>query len=94
MAVTPPIAPIIVGSSINLSCTVELSPLVDVLVTVSTEWTGLAGFMISNAAQPVMGSPTATYTSTAMVNSMHLDLGESNLETTPAKLLSEHCHHL
>ena len=68
MTVGPPAVPI-VESSINLTCTVELSQLVDVPVTVTTEWTGPAGFMTSNTAQPVMGSEPTTYTSTAsMVN--------------------------
>ena len=68
MRVIPPVAPIIVGSSTNLTCTVELSPLVDVPVTVNTEWTGPDGLMTTNTAQPVTGSST-TYTSTAMVSS-------------------------
>ena len=50
----------------TLICTVKLSPAVDVHVTVITVWTGPAGFMINNTAQPVMGS-TTTYTSRAMV---------------------------
>ena len=61
-----PIRPI--GSNINLTCTVELSPLVDDLVTVNTAWRGPTGYMITNTAQPVIGSYT-TYTSTAMVSS-------------------------
>ena len=69
MTVDPPVALVIIDSSINLICTVELSPLVDVPVTVTTEWTGPAGFMTSNTAQPVMGSNPTTYTSTAMVSS-------------------------
>ena len=70
MTVTPLVirVPIIVGSSTNLTCTVELSPLVDVPVTVFTEWTGPDGFISISTAQPVMGSNT-TYTSTAMVRS-------------------------
>jgi hypothetical protein len=64
--VTPPLVAIIAGSSINLTCTVELSPFVDVPVTVNTEWSGPAGFITTNTAQPVVGRPT---TSTAMVNS-------------------------
>ena len=47
----------------------ELSPFVDVPVTVTTEWTGPEGFMTSNTAQQVSGSRTTTYTSTAMVSS-------------------------
>ena len=56
------------GSDVTMTCTVELSPSVDVPVTVTTVWTGPAGFMTTNTAQPVMGS-TTTYTSTAMVSS-------------------------
>ena len=61
-----PIRP--VGSTVTLTCTVELSPAVDVPVTVNTLWTGPDGFITTNTAQPVMGS-TTTYTSTVMVNS-------------------------
>lgn len=57
-----------VGATVTLNCTVELSPLVDVIVTVNTVWTGPAGFMTNNTAQPVMGS-TTNYTSTAMISS-------------------------
>ena len=60
---------IIVGTTVTLTCTVELSPSVDVPVTVNTVWTGPAGFMTTNTAQPVMGN-TTTYISTAIVNSL------------------------
>ena len=63
---------ITVGSSVTLTCTVELSPSVDVPVTVNIVWTGPAGFMTTNTAQPVMGS-TTTYISTAIVNSLGRD---------------------
>ena len=70
VTVTPSVIPIIfAGSSLNLTCTVELSPLVDVPVTVNTVWTGPAGFMTNNTAQPVMGN-TTTYTSVVMVASI------------------------
>ena len=69
MTVAPPLIPIIIGSSINLTCTVELSSLVNVPVTVNTVWTGPVGFMTSNTAQQAIGSRTTTYTSTAMVSS-------------------------
>ena len=46
----------------------ELSPAVDVPVTVNTVWTGPDGFMTTNTAQPVMGS-TAIYTGTTIVSS-------------------------
>ena len=67
--VTPPVVPIIVGSSISLTCTTELSPLVDVPVTVNTVWTGPDGFMATNTAQPVSGNTTTTYASIATVSS-------------------------
>ena len=65
-----PVRPI--GSNVTLTCTVELSPAVDVPVTVNTVWTGPAGCMSNNTAQPVMGS-TTTYTSTAIVSSFGRD---------------------
>lgn len=46
--VIPPTGAIIAGSSQNLTCNVEMSPVVDVLVTVSTVWTGPAGFTTTN----------------------------------------------
>ena len=68
-----PVSPIQpVGSDVTLTCTVELSPAVNVEVAVGTVWTGPAGFMTTNTAQPVMGS-TTTYTSTAMVSSFGRD---------------------
>ena len=75
MAVTPPVVPI-VESSVTLTCTVELSPLVDVPGTVTTEWSGPDGFMTTNTALPVIGSPTATYTSTATVSSSDSEIGQ------------------
>ena len=65
---TPPLVPVIVGSSISLTCTVELSPLVDVSVTVNTVWTGPNGFVTTNTAQPVSRN-TTTYASIATVSS-------------------------
>ena len=53
--------------NITLTCTVELSPAVDVPVTVNAVWTGPDQCMTTDIAQPVMGS-TSTYTSTAMVS--------------------------
>ena len=61
-----PIRPI--GSTVTLTCTVELNSVIDVPVTVPTVWSGPAGFRTTITAQPVMGSNT-TYTSTAMVSS-------------------------
>ena len=61
-----------IGSNVTLTCTVELSPAVDVPVTVNTVWTGPAGFRTTNTAQPVMGSST-TYITTAIVRSFGRD---------------------
>ena len=44
------------GSNVTLICTVELSPAVDVPVTVNTVWTGPAGFMHHNTTQSDMRS--------------------------------------
>ena len=60
-----------VGSTVTLTCSVELSPAVDVLVTVNTVWTGPDGFMTTNTAQRM--ESTTTYTSTAMVSSFGRD---------------------
>ena len=62
---TNPPGIIAVGSSVTLTCTVELSSSVDVPVTVNTVWTGPDNF---NEMAQQMGS-TTTYTSTAMVSS-------------------------
>ena len=67
--VIPPSGAIIAGSSQNFTCNVELSPVVDVPVTVSTMWTGPAGFTSTNLARPVMGS-TTNYTVTVLIDAV------------------------
>ena len=70
VTVTPaPSDMIIAGSSPTLTCTVELSPAVDVPVTVNTMWTGPAGelFTPTNPV-PAMIVNLTTYTSLAMVD--------------------------
>ena len=68
---SPPYAGIIqpVGSTITMTCTVELSPVVNVPVTVITEWTRPAGFVANIAAQPIEDHSTTNYTSRAVVGS-------------------------
>ena len=56
-------------SAVTLTCTVELSPSVDVPVTVTTMWAGPARIMATTTAQPVKG----TYTSTATIGSFERD---------------------
>ena len=69
MTVAPPSDMIIAGSSPTLTCTVELSLVVDVPVTVNTEWMGPAGVSLTpaNPVPAMMESPTR-YTSTVMVD--------------------------
>ena len=82
MISSDPISPIRpVGSDVTLTCTMELSPVVDVPVTVNTVWTGPA----TNTAQTVMGS-TTTYTSTAMISSFERD--QSGVYTCTATVSS------
>ena len=83
MTLSPPYPGIIrpVGPAITMTCTVELSPVVNIPVTVVTEWTGPAGFMITNTAQSIMSS-TINYTSTIVVGSFGRD--ESGLYTCEA----------
>ena len=64
--VTTPVDPIIAGSSSNLTCTVKLSPAVDVPVTVNTVWTGPALTIVTTTSL-VMESFTR-YIATAMVD--------------------------
>ena len=61
-----------IGSTVTLTCDVELSSVVDLPVTVNTVWTGPAVFTTTNATQPVKGNPTV-YTSTVMVSSLSRD---------------------
>ena len=58
VTLSPPYPGIIrpVGSAVTMTCTVELSPVVNVPVTVVTEWTGSAGFAVNVTAQPIEGS--------------------------------------
>ena len=57
-----PIRP--VGSAVTVTCAVKLSSMVDIPVSVVTEWTGPAGFMTTNTAQPV----SVDYASTAIIS--------------------------
>ena len=59
--------PIRSGSSPTLTCAVELSPAVDVPVTISTVWIGPDGSTLMSAAPPLMKSVTH-YTSKAKLN--------------------------
>ena len=56
------------GSDVTLTCAVELSPVVDVPVTINTVLTTDEGFMRTSNAQQVMGSST-NYVSTFVISS-------------------------
>ena len=60
-----------VGSNVTLICTVELSPEVDVPVTMNTMWTGPDRFMHHNIAQPDMRSNGIYMTSTVKIYSFN-----------------------
>ena len=55
------------GSNVTLTCAVELSPAVDVPVTINTVLTTDEGFTRTSTAQPVMGSST-NYASTDVIS--------------------------
>ena len=59
--------PILSGSSPTLTCAVELSPAVDVPVSISTAWTAPDGSVLMSPAPPLMKSVTH-YTSKAKLN--------------------------
>ena len=61
-----------VGFDVTVTCAVNSSPMVDIPVTVVTEWTGPAGFVTTNTAQPVVGNATL-YTSTVIISSFSRD---------------------
>ena len=65
-----PIRPI--GSTVTLTCTVDLSPLVDVPVTVMAQISGPMGVAINPVTNSVMESNTR-YTSTATVGPFRRD---------------------
>ena len=76
-----PIRPI--GSAVNLTCTVVLSPLVDVPVTVAIHLSDPSGSLLATTTPSVSGS---TYTSTAMISSFGKE--ESGFHTCWASISS------
>ena len=68
-----PVSPIRpVGSNVILTCSVELSPLLDVPVTVTAQISGPSGVTITPLTNSVMES-TGRYTSTGMISSFVRD---------------------
>ena len=72
--------------NVTLTCTAELSPAVDVPVTVNTVWTGPAEFSTTNTAQSIIGS-TTNYISTAIV--MSFNRNKSGYYSCRAVVISE-----
>ena len=68
--ISNPPNPILSGSSSSLTCTVELSPAVDVPVSISIVWTAPEEtYNIASTTNPVMKSLTL-YTSSSTLNSV------------------------
>ena len=82
-----PIRP--VGSPVTLTCTVDLSPLLDVPVTVIVQISGPSGVTFTNRTNSVTET-TTRYTSTAMVSSFGRNQsGEYTCRAT-VRLVTEH----
>jgi hypothetical protein len=69
MVTTEPSEDIIAGSSISLTCMIELSSVVDIPVRVRVHWTGPNGFNYSDNVDSAAGSLNM-YSSTAMVHAI------------------------
>ena len=65
-----PIGDISAGTDITLNCTVELSPAIDIPVTVNVQLTDPAGSPLINSTHSVSGS---IYTVTVMISSFEGD---------------------
>ena len=65
-----PVSPIWpVPSDVFLTCIVELSPAVDIPVTVKTVWTGPDGIMILSNDTVILMQNLSVYTSTILISS-------------------------
>ena len=70
------------GFNVTLTCAVELSPAVDVPVTVNTALSTPQGFTTTSNAQPVMGSSTNYATISTISSFMRSDSGLYLCEAT------------
>ena len=78
-----PFSPIIAESNVTLTCSVELSPAVDVPVTVNVQLSDPAGSPLTTTIPSISGF---TYTSTAMVSAFGRD--QSGVYTCTATVSS------
>ena len=71
------------GSSITLTCTVEVSEVVDIAVTVNTWWSGPSGTQFTTTTSVATRMTATTYTSTATLSSVETsDSGEYTCTAT------------
>ena len=82
---TPPTQIRPIGTNVTLTCTVELSPAVDVPVTVNVQISDPAGRTMTTTQAPSMSG--SNYTTEVIISS----LGEISLGTTPVHVLSRQC---
>ena len=88
MIISSPVSPIRpVGSSVTLTCAVELSAAVDVPVTVNVQLSGPAGVVITPVNNLVMES-TTRYTSTSMVSSFGRNQSGEYICTATVRLVT------
>ena len=79
-----PIGDIPAGTDVTLNCVVELSPAIDIPVTVNVQLTDPAGSPLINSTQSVSGS---IYTVTVMISSFERD--QSGYYTCTADITSK-----
>ena len=74
---------VIRGSSLTLTCSIELSEAVDIAVTVNTVWSGPPGTQFTTSTSVATMVTATTYTSTATISSVETsDSGEYNCTAT------------
>ena len=74
---------IFTGSSLTLTCSIELSEAVDIAVTVNTVWSGPSGTQFTTSTSVATRMTATTYTSTATISSVETsDSGEYTCTAT------------
>ena len=74
---------IFTGSSLTLTCSIELSEAVDIAVTVNTVWSGPSGAQFTTSTPVATRMTATTYTSTATISSVGTsDSGEYTCTAT------------
>ena len=75
--------PILTGSSLTLTCSIELSEAVDIAVTLNTVWSGPPGTQFTTSTPVATRMTATTYTSTATISSVETsDSGEYTCTAT------------